>query len=320
MTVVPTTESRPQTLNYLENLTWRLATGVGRLPEEIREIHAHYLEASQLEDGGFGGREDGSDLYYTSFALRGLAITGKLFGTVAESAASFLRGQFHGQTPVIDFLSLLYSAKILESSAGIDVLKASQPDWQQHVVATLEACHREDGGYAKGPTSGRSSTYHTFLTLLCLELLNTSPAAPERIVDFLHSQQRPDGGFVEFAPMRRSGTNPTAAAIGSLRILDRLSEDVRERTAQFFADMQTLEGGLRANTRIPIADLLSSFTGLLTLLDLGSEDQIRLPELVTYVEQLADPEGGFHGAAWDEGKDVEYTFYGLGTLALLASC
>ena len=156
MTVVPTTESRPQTLNYLENLTWRLATGVGRLPEEIREIHAHYLKASQLEDGGFGGREDGSDLYYTSFALRGLAITGKLVGTVAESAASFLRGQFHGQTPVIDFLSLLYSAKILESSAVIDVLKDSQPDWQQHVVATLEACHREDGGYAKGPTSGRS--------------------------------------------------------------------------------------------------------------------------------------------------------------------
>ena len=29
-------------------------------------------------------------------------------------------------------------------------------------------------------------------------------------------------------------------------------------------------------------------------------------------------QGGFLAAAWDEKIDVEYTFYGLGTLALLA--
>ena len=30
-------------------------------------------------------------------------------------------------------------------------------------------------------------------------------------------------------------------------------------------------------------------------------------------------DGGFRGAAWDDGHDVEYTFYGLGSLALLVA-
>ena len=32
---------------------------------------------------------------------------------------------------------------------------------------------------------------------------------------------------------------------------------------------------------------------------------------------LALDEGGFRGAEWDPAHDVEYTFYGLGTLGLL---
>lgn len=36
------------------------------------------------------------------------------------------------------------------------------------------------------------------------------------------------------------------------------------------------------------------------------------------VDSLQLPHGGFRGAAWDTGDDVEYTFYGIATLALLA--
>ena len=61
-------------LSYLENLTIRLANGVARLPEESRQQHARYFLAAQQPDGGFRGREGASDLYYTSFALRGLAV------------------------------------------------------------------------------------------------------------------------------------------------------------------------------------------------------------------------------------------------------
>ncbi len=63
--------------------------------------------------------------------------------------------------------------------------------------------------------------------------------------------------------------------------------------------------------------MLSTFTGLLTLLDLEAAGQIDLAAAGKYAAGLEDSQGGFHGAVWDSGTDVEYTFYGLGTLALV---
>ena len=88
-------------------------------------------------------------------------------------------------------------------------------------------------------------------------------------------------------------------------------------TLDFLVDMQTDEGGLRANTRIPIADLLSTFTGGLTLLDLDAFDEIDVDAYRRFVNDMERSEGGFQAAAWDDAHDVEYSFYGLGCLALL---
>ena len=303
---------------YLESLTIRLGTGLGSLPEETRVRHAEYLTAAQREDGGFSGREGPSDLYYTGFALRGLAICGQLHGEVAQRAADFLRTQLASQRAIIDFLSLIYAGRLIEIAAGIDVFAESSPNWREAVGAELEALRRDDGGYAKGAEGARSSTYHSFLVLLCRELIELPHVEPARVVEFILSQRRDDGGFVEIAPMRKSGTNPTAAAIGTLKLLDALEEEVCQDAAEFLADMQTDEGGLRANTRIPIADLLSTFTGLLTLQDLRAEGMIDADAAMRYARSLESETGGFMAAAWDTGIDVEYTFYGLGTLALLA--
>lgn len=304
-------------MSYLEDLTLRLAEGLGKLPEDKLDSHARFIASAQQPDGGFSGREGSGDLYYTGFALRGLALTGQLHGPVADRVGGFLRHHLNSQAPIVDFLSLIYGARLLDATAGIDIFEDCQPQWRENVIAMLEQYRRDDGGYAKSPEGARSSTYHTFLMLLCLELLDAVPTAPEAIVRFLKSQQRDGGGFVEISAMRRSGTNPTAAAIGALRVLNALDEETQQQTADFLADMQTDEGGLRANTRIPIADLLSTFTGLLTLQDLNAADEIETDLTRRFALALEDPAGGFHGAAWDEGKDVEYTFYGLGTLALL---
>jgi geranylgeranyl transferase type-2 subunit beta len=142
---------------------------------------------------------------------------------------------------------------------------------------------------------------------------------PARLVDFLHSQKAEGGGFLEIRAGKRAGTNPTAAAVAALRILDAIDDDLRQTTAEFLAEMQTDEGGLRANTRIPIADLLSTFTGLLTLTDLDAREMIDDAAALSYARSLQHPSGGFLGAAWDQQPDVEYTFYGVGTWALCAS-
>jgi geranylgeranyl transferase type-2 subunit beta len=304
--------------SYLEELTLRLAAGIAELPEELRVRHSRYLLAKQREDGGFAGREGGSDLYYTGFALRSLAMLGELYGAPAERAAAFLRSRLAGQESIVDFLSLVYGAALIDSAAGIDVFAGADPNWRDAVAAALEKLRRSDGGYAKGAEGVASSTYHTFLVLLCQQLIGREPSEPAEIVKFVRSQGCEEGGFREIRASKRAGTNPTAAAIGSLRILDALDDATQADTIDFLSEMQMDDGGLRANTRIPIADLLSTFTGLLTLQDLSAAKEIDLDGVRRFAKSLELDDGGFRGAEWDPAHDVEYTFYGLGTLGLLA--
>ncbi|MCE9607789.1 MAG: terpene cyclase/mutase family protein [Planctomycetia bacterium] len=305
-------------LSYLEDITLRLAQGIDRLPEATRARHAEFLKSQQRPDGGFAGREGASDLYYTGFALRGLAMTGELHGPIAERAAEFLKTRLSGSAPIVDFLSLVYGGMLLEMSAEIDVFAAVHPDWRAQVSAAVERFRRADGGYAKTDEGQSSSTYHTFLVVICNQLIGRPIVEPARIVEFVRSRRRSDGGFVEIGPMTKSGTNPSAAAAALLRILDGYDDPTRTALADFLLDAQTDDGGFRANTRIPVADVLSTFTATLTLADLGLLGAIEVDAAREYVRSMELPGGGFLGGVWDSATDVEYTFYGLGATALLS--
>ena len=270
---------------------------MAELPEAVRDRHAEYLLARQQPDGGFPGRDGGSDLYYTGFALRGLSLLGRLYGPVAERAAGFLHDRFATPKTIVDFLSLIYGAALLDISAGIDVFADQPGDWRQAAVERLQALRRSDGGYAKSPEGHASSTYHSFLVLLCLQLLGSRPSEPERLAGFILSQRTPEGGFREIRAAQRAGTNPTAAAVGGLRALGAWDPQAGGPTTGFLAAMQTEEGGLRANTRIPLADLLSTFTGVLTLCDLQALDAIDAAAAWRYADRLQAAGGGFHGRA-----------------------
>jgi geranylgeranyl transferase type-2 subunit beta len=306
---------------YLAQLTARLTEGIARRPEVFRNRHGAYLRALQNPDGGFSGRDGGSDLYYTGFALRGLAVLDALTPDVCDRAAVFLRQSLHQHASVVDFFSLLYACLVIQMQGGPDVLADSPADWPKRVASLLETYRTPDGGYAKTAAGPSGSTYHTFLVALCYQLLNRSVPAPESIDRFLASRRREDGGYVEIAPMKRSGTNPTAAGVGIRQILAAQTGDLATKpddaVTDFLAAMQNAEGGFQANARAPLADLLSTFTGLWTLERLGALDRIDQPAALEFVQSLELPAGGFRGGLWDDRADVEYTFYGLGALALL---
>jgi geranylgeranyl transferase type-2 subunit beta len=76
------------------------------------------------------------------------------------------------------------------------------------------------------------------------------------------------------------------------------------------------DGGLRANGRVPLSDLLSTFTAAWTLETLDAFDRIDRDALRRFGQAVEREDGGYHAGLWDEGFDVEYTFYGLGVLAL----
>jgi geranylgeranyl transferase type-2 subunit beta len=309
---------------YLQELTTRLADGLARLPDAARARHVAFVHARQNADGGFPGREGGSDLYYTGFALRALAALDGLTPEVAAAAAGFLRDSLARQASVVDFFSLLYACLLLQAWGGLDVLADSPPDWPERVAATLETFRIADGGYAKTAGGASGSTYHTFLVGLCYQLLGRALPRPDEVARFVHGRRRDDGGFVEIAPMRRSGTNPTAAAVGVLQLLAGEVADAalwppgdRDGVVTFLAGMPSPEGGLRANGRAPLADLLSTFTGAWTLHQLGALDRLDAAAVRRYAQELEMPDGSFRGGLWDDGTDVEYTFYGLGVLGLL---
>lgn len=311
-------------MSYLGNLTLRLAAGAMQMPDEFRQRHAGYLTKGRREDGGFAGRQGKSDLYYTGFAVRGLTLLGALTEEDAEQTAGFLEANLSQKLAAVDFLSLVFSSVLLEVSYGIDVFDRGGLDRQKVIQQRLDPLRRPDGGFAKTPKSGRSSTYQTFLSVACLQLIGVELDNPESIATLVNSRRRPDGGYVELDAITRSGTNPTAAAVGLLRLLDSdethaLSGADREQTTQFLAAMQSPDGGLRANTLIPVGDLLSTCTGLIALADLDGLGAVDLDAARRYVDSMESETGGFRGGSWDSEIDTEYTFYGLATRALLAT-
>lgn len=308
-----------ESLGYLQRLTLRLTLGAAQLPQQIQRLHGEYIRLLQRADGGWAGREGESDLYYTSFALRSLAILGLLEGEVARNAASFLRSRLASRESIVDLLSLVYSAKLIEASCGIDPLGQAASDWTVRLATLLSSLRRNDGGYSKSLEGLNGSTYQTFLVLICQELIGQSISDPDRVAEFLVGQRQADGGFLEIRVAKRSGTNPTAAAMGGLRVLGKLDDRIALAATDFLTHLQTDEGGLQANTRIPMPDLLSTFTGCVTLADIEALEAINRDDAYRFALSMQRSGGGFRGFELDPSEDVEYTFYGLGLLSLLTA-
>ncbi|MBD3672155.1 MAG: terpene cyclase/mutase family protein [Planctomycetaceae bacterium] len=310
---------------FLIQLANRLTEGLQNLTESRRERHRNFVLSQQMPDGGFRGREGDSDLYYTAFAVRCLGLTGELTDRDAESLTHYMQSLDWRKLGTIDLLNYVYSALAIQTFTGLDLFAREPSTWPLELTHKLEEVRVADGGYAKTSEGAMGSTYHSFLTVLTYELLGLSIPQPNRLIQFFYDRQRDDGGFVEIAPMKTSGTNPTAAAATALRILGGMDDELKEDIKLFLRECRSGDGGFLANTRIPVADGLSTFTGLLTLIDLGIDYESLIPrhqilQFVSHPEEgLELPTGGFRGAIWDSQADTEYTFYGLGILGLVGT-
>ncbi len=234
-------------------------------------------------------------------------------------------GSSHTHDPLrlgaIDLVSWLYAAVVVQASgggrsAGATPRRTGRNGWR----AGWRRNRSADGGYAKTPAGAAGSTYTSFLVALTLELIGRSVPAPGRLAQFLYDMQRDDGGFVEIAPVRRSGANPTAAAAVLLKLLghvdgelnadlrgflDRGDRSVRRRAGQHPHPLPRRVEHLHRPADVPGPRRARPAAGGESA-GLGGGSELELPT------------GGFRGAAWDTHADAEYTFYGLGLLALTA--
>ncbi|QDU59548.1 Prenyltransferase and squalene oxidase repeat protein [Planctomycetes bacterium Pan216] len=303
---------------YLLRLTSRIAEGLTRLDDERRQRHLNLVRAYQQTDGGFAGRDGGSDIYYTAFGIRCLAMLDGLGPEDVSRLADHLRQVRDEADTLVDLLSWLSSAVVITVAGGEGLLDPTDPELSR-LPERIAEFRTPDGGYNNSPGGRSGSTYHTFVATLCFDLLVEPIPNKDQLTQFVLGRCREDGGFVEVPAMKRSGTNPSAAAIGTLLLLDAITPAVRDGAQAFFDTVSSDEGGFAANTRIPIADGLSTFTGLVSLLDLELLDRDRARRIEKYARSLEVKQGGFIGFALDGQPDVEYTFYGLGNLGLVWS-
>ncbi len=341
----------------MTNLTLRIATGIDLLDEKYRRSVADFTRSFQREDGGFAGRRGQGDLYYTSFALRTLMLLGELKNDLlAEKVFSFLvsfaakrlelasagskqKSSLSGGKSVllpegcfslssVELVSFMISATLLQIVSGRDVFDSLPFDCQSFVAASLAKLRMPASGYRSSEKSGVAGVYHTFLAMICRELVMSVPDKQEQreLANFLAQHVRADGGFVEMLPLRTSGTNPTAAGVALVRILllcdgQLLSSFDTTRTIQFLLQRNSPTGGFSAHSGLAMGDLLSTFSAVITLLDLQQWQNTDVMNLNTLDEfrrscQWGD---GYKGGPFDDAADVEYTFYGLALDSILQS-
>lgn len=311
-----------------EVLMLRLARGVAKLDAARVQKSLDFIYSQRMSDGGFRGRRGPSDLYYTSFALRTLALVGE---TNCETLPFILSKRNEIFRESIDALSMATCAIFL----NVDSLENSDASSDAREVENLAAWLERQlapmmhvsGGLQTSREAITWSTYLTFLWGVIATMLGETP--PRISYNEISARRREDGGFVELAPLKRSGTNPTAAALGiaesvaiggEIACNDFSPEEFllwKQNAIAFLAAQQLSGGGFRAHTQIPVADLLSTFTALVTLDRFGGLGTISPAAALTFAHQCRTDSGGYCGGLWDTSADTEYTFYGLAIEAML---
>src|SRR5262245_50078626 len=122
---------------YLIRLSRRLFSGLSHLEPERKRRHADFLLSRQMPDGGFRGREGDSDLYYTSFAIRGLAMLSRLDRETAVPISRFLDAFNPLTLSIVDLLSWLSSQVAVQLAGGPVPSAMEEPDWATRVAERL---------------------------------------------------------------------------------------------------------------------------------------------------------------------------------------
>lgn len=313
------------TTGYLSGLTSRLVAGLKFLPGSFRSRHSAYLLAAQHPNGGFAGRQGGSDIYYTMFALRSAALLGLADEALWRGAAQYARSLSTPPRDIISCFCLLYIRRLVGERAGT----GRNDEGHVEIMEVVARSRAADGGYARFP-GGEATVYHTFLAALCAELNESDFSGGGEAATFVGSRRCTDGGYADSARDGGEGaTNPTAAALalltlfGAPEVISNAGSHgetpaIAARAAGFLASMQHSEGGFAAGAGAQEPDLLSTFTASVALAGIGALGRVKLAPMARFAQALEACGGGFRGCAGDDAPDVEYTYYGLGTLALLA--
>jgi geranylgeranyl transferase type-2 subunit beta len=273
---------------------------------ESRHLVASFLRERLNPDGGFQNRAGASDLYYTVFGLDGLVALQEELPARETSAYLDRFGDGDG----LDFVHL---ACLARACAALRL--QTDADRSAGLLARIEACRSDDGGYATAEGSSHGNAYAAFLALGAYQDLGRALPLPERVVTSLGRLRATDGSYGNHPGLPSGVTTATAAAILVMRQLDATPD---RDAGMWLLDRCHGRGGFFASRSTPVPDLLSTATALHALSALHMPIAGLVDPCLDFVDSLWTNRGGFFGTWADDDVDCEYTYYALLALGHLS--
>jgi len=277
------------------------------LEESARRV-AEFVMSRLAEDGGFKGRAEQSDLYYTSFALTVLNGLGEDFPS--RRVESFLRKFGNGSG--LDLVHAACLARCWNELGERELGEAFRNELAERILSFRSA----DGGYSLEAGADNCSAYASFLALAAIQDLGLKLERCGELMEALEGLRLPEGGYSNDRSAAQATVPSTAAA---LVVLSELGAPVDQASANWLLSQLHPAGGFCAVPRAPFPDLLSTATALHALRRVGVSLESIKERCLDFLNSLWSPEGGFCGVWGDRVIDCEYTFYGLVALGNLCT-
>ncbi len=264
-----------------------------------------YVKNQQNPDGGFKGRSDSSDLYYTMFGIDCLnALDSKPNIPLNDYVKSY------ESLSSLDFIHICSYIQLVSSLTkfNLNLKDFENPDNKEYFRKKIECYRSLDGGYNVIKNSKIGSVYGCFLAVSAYEELNLPIPNVDGILQCLNKLKTKDGGFTNEFGLPDGITTATSAA---LILLKRYNQQIPTESVDWLLNTLHLSGGFLAFQNAPIPDLLSTATALHCLSEIGYDLSNLNDKCLDFLDTLWSAEGAFYGNWADNKADIEYTFYGL---------
>ncbi len=270
------------------------------------DLVAGFITGKFNPDGGFKGRTDQSDLYYTVFGLEAMMALGR--PVPAEQVLGYANRFGNG-----DSLDLVHLACLMRCYA--DLSRDLDGDGRDGALRHIQRHRTDNGGYNQSVGSTHGTAYGSFLTLGLYHDIAEDMPDKDGVISSIGELRRPDGSYTNDTVIKVGLTPATAAAVV---VLHYLGQDVDSRTTEWLLKQCCGEGGFLAMPQAPMPDILSTATALHALSLTGASIEGIKQPCLDFVDSLWNPAGGFCANWADQTMDCEYTYYALLALGSLS--
>jgi hypothetical protein len=289
-----------------------------------------FLNSQKCVSGGFIDRAGKSDLYYSVFGYT-LALVFDLKLNVVEERKYL--DQFEQKN--LDFVHSVCLVRAyyllhliaLKQKTGFSAskylvfnfakglilgeLSKKTMDNCSAVLWELESYIAKDEGYNHNAKNEEQSTvYANYLMWTLYQDLQIEEDTIEEIQNANKSLILDNGSYANESNSSDGVTSATAAGM--------IINSDSEKSKDWLLQMRSKRGGFMAGKDVPVSDLLSTSTALLSLKMSGENMDLFAENSLNFINLHWDESGGFFGSIADMSCDVEYTYYALLGLGVLS--